>query len=89
MLFFLMYCIFIVCRAQKQHKNCRPKNSSEVKSFLFSYELVHGAYDTNKSVIHITNLMCHNGLHIIFLGARTFALTRQRSRGIDLKLIRI
>lgn len=29
--------------APKQHKNCRPKNSCEVKSFLFSYELVYGA----------------------------------------------
>ena len=63
--FNVLYFFNFVCRAPKLHKNCRPKNSCEVKSFLFSYELVHGAYDTNKSIIHITNLMCHNGLHII------------------------
>ena len=41
-LFNILY--FFVCRALKQHKNCRPKNSCEEKSFLVSYELlVYGA----------------------------------------------
>lgn len=41
--FNVLYFLNFVCRAPKQHKNCRPKNSCEVKSFLFSYELVYGA----------------------------------------------
>ena len=41
--FNVLYFFNFVCRAPKQHKNCRPKNSCEVKSFLFSYELVYGA----------------------------------------------